>query len=1044
MTKKLIPAVGYARRSTDMQERSIPDQQAFVERWAKDNGYHILHWFIDDAISGTSTKGRNAFEQLIATAENGRDFETILCYDISRFSRGGTNETGYYLHRLHLAGVNVVFTAEGIPEGDEGELIQGVKSWQARQYSVKLARDSIRGQLSNLRERKSAPGGQPPYGYDKQHLTPSGQVLRTLRWMPDGSKLEIGPDGNVIRTIASDVYVAKAKGDIVRLVPSTPDRVRAIRRMFELCVQGYGYRSIAARLNEEGIPTMFGSHWNMSNIAQMLRNPVYCGALVYNKRTEGSLFGMSGAGTLRPKKGRRGSFKNASEDWVIVPGVHEPLISQETFDAAQAAMAKRRFAGGKARSVRRTLVSTLLVCKRCGSSFTTVRDARRKPECGPPYRHYTCAGYHRYGKKVCGLVRIPGPALDAFVLRAIGRVLQGDAKTREQAVEAFVRAMAKQVEAPATSAVRREIEQLNRRIKATVTLLADPTFEGIDDLPAVLADLKRKRDALEGKLKSVEAASPPPLTPQQLRDWANEQFDKLERMADKEEVDLADRQLVEAFVQRIEINPDARTGVVVLHADLHSVLASTRVLGGDDPQTDESARSVSQCQQRESILAGAVLGLAGPGHKISGIMPCTVIRPGDMADRILNRDHHPSWQGERTKMVYAFPIDTKLWDRYAELRAEGLRNEDGGAAATEFYRQQQSAMDAGAIVAWSVRFNYDELSAIQHAMNLKLQDEAAFWAEYQNEPLPEVQADENELTADQIAAKLNGLPKGRVPLGCQHLTMFIDVQQKLLFYVVCGWGEDFSGAVLDYGAWPDPQRAYFSLRDVTKTLSLVASGTGLEGAIYAGLQAITERQLTREWQREDGASLRIERCLIDANWGTSTDVVYQFCRQSPHAALLLPSHGRFVGASSLPFSDYKRRPGDRVGLNWRIPGVMGKRAVRHVSFDTNFWKSFVFARLSVAIADKGSLALFGHKPEPHRLFAEHLVAEYRVRTEGRGRTVDEWKPRPGQPDNHWLDGLVGCAVAASILGASLLGDDTRTVRPASRLKLSDLRARNRT
>lgn len=482
-------------------------------------------------------------------------------------------------------------------------------------------------------------------------------------------------------------------------------------------------------------------------------------------------------------------------------------------------------------------------------------------------------------------------------------------------------------------------------------------------------------------------------------------------------------------------------GMKFKRPDGKSVRPSLVVL--DDPQTDESARSVSQCQQRESILAGAVLGLAGPGHKISGIMPCTVIRPGDMADRILNRDHHPSWQGERTKMVYAFPSDTKLWDRYAELRAEGLRNEDGGAAATEFYAQHQEQMDAGAKIAWPERFNHDELSAIQHAMNLKFQDEAAFWAEYQNEPLPEVEVDENELTADQIAAKLNGLPKGRVPLGCQHLTMFIDVQQKLLFYVVCAWGEEFSGAVLEYGAWPDPQRAYFSLRDVTKTLSTVVDGTGLEGAIYAGLQALTERQLSREWQREDGASLRIERCLVDANWGTSTDVVYQFCRQSPHAALLLPSHGRFVGASSLPFSDYKRRPGDRVGLNWRIPGVMGKRAVRHALFDTNFWKSFVFARLAVAIADKGSLTLFGQKPEPHRLFAEHLVAEYRVRTEGRGRTVDEWKPRPNQPDNHWLDCLVGCAVGASMLGASLLGEGIVAPKTTKRLKLSDLRARNR-
>ena len=76
-----------------------------------------------------------------------------------------------------------------------------------------------------------------------------------------------------------------------------------------------------------------------------------------------------------------------------------------------------------------------------------------------------------------------------------------------------------------------------------------------------------------------------------------------------------------------------------------------------------------------------------------------------------------------------------------------------------------------------------------------------------------------------------------------------------------------------------------------------------------------------EWRRDDGAMVRVDRCLIDANWGVSTDVVYQFCRQSPFAGVLLPSHGRYVGASSIPFSEYKRKRGDRVGHNWRIPNV---------------------------------------------------------------------------------------------------------------------------
>ena len=85
-------------------------------------------------------------------------------------------------------------------------------------------------------------------------------------------------------------------------------------------------------------------------------------------------------------------------------------------------------------------------------------------------------------------------------------------------------------------------------------------------------------------------------------------------------------------------------GMKYKRADGKTVRPSLVVL--DDPQTDESARSLSQCATRESILAGAVLGLAGPGKKISGIMPCTVIRPSDMADNILSRDKHPEWNGE--------------------------------------------------------------------------------------------------------------------------------------------------------------------------------------------------------------------------------------------------------------------------------------------------------------------------------------------------------------------------------------------------------------
>ena len=439
----------------------------------------------------------------------------------------------------------------------------------------------------------------------------------------------------------------------------------------------------------------------------------------------------------------------------------------------------------------------------------------------------------------------------------------------------------------------------------------------------------------------------------------------------------------------------------------------------DDPQTSESAGSLEQTRKRVRVLAGDILGLAGPGQKISGIMPCTIIRPGDMADIILNRNTHPDWNGEKTRMVYRFPTNMKLWEEYAEIRAEALRTEGNFQKATEFYLANREAMDAGAEVSWEARFNHDEVSALQHAMNLKFQDEAAFQSEYQNDPLPDDTADDSLLSVDEICAKINGLARRRVPLKCDRLTMFVDVQKALLFYVVIAWAEDFTGAVIDYGSWPDQHRHEYSLADANPSIQTLFPKAGFEGALYAALSALTDECLGREWEREDGAVLKIERALVDANWGQSTDVVYQFCRQSSHAGVILPSHGRYVGASSKPMTEYRKQQGDRLGFNWMIPNVAGKRAIRHVIYDTNYWKSFIHARLTVPVGDKGSLTLYGRIPGAHQLFAEHLTAEYRVKTQGRGRTVDEWKLKPQSHDNHFLDCVAGCAVCGSMLGASL-------------------------
>jgi hypothetical protein len=110
-------------------------------------------------------------------------------------------------------------------------------------------------------------------------------------------------------------------------------------------------------------------------------------------------------------------------------------------------------------------------------------------------------------------------------------------------------------------------------------------------------------------------------------------------------------------------------------------------------------------------------------------------------------------------------------------------------------------------------------------MNLKFRAEIAFYAEYQNEPKVE-DLGEEMMTADQICEKTNGYPRCVMPLHSQHLTMFIDVHQHVLFWMLTAWEQNFTGSIIDYGTFPDQQRDYFMLRDCQRTIQQATGAAG--------------------------------------------------------------------------------------------------------------------------------------------------------------------------------------------------------------------------
>ena len=132
-------AIGYVRRSTDRQEQSIPDQKKAIEKYTDDNELRLLRFYVDDAISGTNTIKRRAFQDMIADAKKRScDFRFVVVYDVKRFGRVDNDEAGYYRHILRSQGIEVIYTSENFNGDGTDDLIRPVKQWQAREESKDL------------------------------------------------------------------------------------------------------------------------------------------------------------------------------------------------------------------------------------------------------------------------------------------------------------------------------------------------------------------------------------------------------------------------------------------------------------------------------------------------------------------------------------------------------------------------------------------------------------------------------------------------------------------------------------------------------------------------------------------------------------------------------------------------------------------------------------------------------------------------------------------------------------------------------------------
>jgi len=535
MTRRNAPparsshAVGYVRRSTDKQEQSIEDQKKALQTYAAEHGLRLSKFYIDDAISGTSTLGRRAFQQMMSDAQSdAKCFDIIVVYDVKRFGRVDNDEAGYYRHLLRTNGVEVRYVSENFNGDSTDDLLRPVKQWQARQESKDLSKVTIRGLLSKV-QTGAWMGGTPPYGYDLRYVNADNKFLLILRFMPDGTKKVLDGRGKEVRTLDRGESLSISKRDHAKLVLSASDRVTIAKRIFRMYAQqGKGYKAVAETLNQEGIATPRGPQWSAiysgkwtdTTIRAILLNPVYAGDMVWNRRTDGRFHRIS-AGRAVDRDNIYGArlVPNATQDWITIRDAHPAIISRRLFEQArerrenhpssiqqrgQSPYHGKTWHGKRSRFI----LSGLMKCALCGCRYqglTRAKGKKRADGTRAKNYYYACGGYITKGRAICQLHAISQAVLEATVIEAVldfykPYIGRGSVKKLTELIKAQVGTEVKEI----TTARRRAQKERNTIQRTIDNLLDNITAVNRDLVDQRLAQLKERSHQVECRLDELE------------------------------------------------------------------------------------------------------------------------------------------------------------------------------------------------------------------------------------------------------------------------------------------------------------------------------------------------------------------------------------------------------------------------------------------------------------------------------------------------------------------------------------------------------------
>lgn len=330
-----LRAVGYVRLSREDydlgqldESESITNQKSFIKSFAKENGWELQRFYVDEDLSG-SDRDRPQFNEMITAAYAGK-FDIIIVKKQSRFARDLELVEKYILREFIEIGIRFISILDNI---DTAVISTGMRktsqiSGLVDQWYLEDASENIQAALKAKIRRGESIASFAPYGYLKDPKNKNKFVI-------------------------------------------DPETAPIVKRMGQMYLAGYGFESIAKTFNAEGIPNPYAYKksftkirmaketdltflWRGSTIAQMLSNEVYIGNIVQGRFKKAS---------YKSKK----LLRVPKENWVRVENCHEPIFDSKTWNSIQELRSmKNGRAGGNGK---RHPLSGKVFCGKCGGKM---------------------------------------------------------------------------------------------------------------------------------------------------------------------------------------------------------------------------------------------------------------------------------------------------------------------------------------------------------------------------------------------------------------------------------------------------------------------------------------------------------------------------------------------------------------------------------------------------------------------------------------------------------------------------------------------------